>query len=337
MEIDGESYTIYRVENTLPYASGIEVYTGGEQVSNPEEIEPAISRLAAKRTLEGVNTDVSSADITSTSAAEQRFTIAAWQVAATQLDSSDIQQLEQVSNTASRINQLVSPPLSAISSVLDLFQRMKNTGAFGVTVWEVAVNAHPQLPQVEEVLSEVQSELQEWNAAAEQVTQNTEPAISSLKQAQQGQAIDYSQVSSQLETASEGLTDLESKSNEVESSLSAASEETRNAAEGLRGTRVPSGVIRPLSQLSQRLGTTASEVDSFATILAESSSRLSNVRTMAQDQKQQMMTEWQSERSELRGQWRARQSASTRVYGTLGGGSAGLLGMIFFGRRFMQA
>jgi DNA repair ATPase RecN len=335
MEIDGESYTIYRVENTLPYASGIEVYTNGEQVTDRAEIEPAISRLAARRTLAGVNTDISAAKITSSSAAEERFTIAAWQVAATELGSDDIQQLERVSDTASRIDRMVSPPLSAIDSVLGLFQRMKETGAFGVTVWEVAVNSYPQLPQVEGILSEVESELQEWNGAAERVTKNTDPAISSLKKAQQGRAVDYSQVSSQLKAASAGLTDLQSKSSEVESSLSTASEETRTAAEELRGSRVPNSVIRPLSQLSQRLGATASEVDAFATTLAESSSRLSNVRTTARDRKQRMMNEWQSERSELRGRWQARQSAPTRVYGTFGGTGAGLLGLLFFGRRFL--
>jgi DNA repair exonuclease SbcCD ATPase subunit len=336
MEIDGQSYTVYRVDNTIPYASGIEIYQNGREVTERREIAPVISRLAAKRTLNDVDTSVSPSTVTSRSAAEQQFTVVGWEVAANELNSGDIQQLRQISATAEQIDRIVSPPLSAINSVLNLFQQMRNTGAFGVTVWDLATSAYPQLPQYEEALSAVRTELSEWNSAAEQVSQNVNPAIKSLEKARQGQKIDYGKVSTQMRSAAEALERLQSKSNEVESSLSTASEESGDVAEALSDSRVPSGFVRPISQLSDRLRSAASEVDSFSETLGESESRLASVRSTAQSKQQQLMQQWQSDRATLRSQWKARQSAQPRVYGTLGGGGAGLVGILLLGRHLFQ-
>lgn len=335
MEIDGTTYTVYRVENRLPYASGIEVYRNGQEVTDQSQIQPVISRIAAKRTLRNVDTSVSPAKITSRSDAEKQFTIVAWEVAANELSSEDMRQLRQVSQRADQIDRTVSPWLSVINAVLNLFQQMRNTGVFGVTVWDIATTTHPQLPQFEDLLSAVQTELREWKSAAEQVSRNVDPAIRSLEKAQQGQNIDYNQVSNQLQKTAESIDRLQTKSNELETRLSSAREESGVIAENLRSSRVPSEFVRPISQLSNQLDNAASEVRSFSETLGESRTQLSDIRATAQNKKQQLMGQWRSERSSLRSQWKVRQSDQTRVYGTLGGGTTGLVGLLLLGRHFI--
>lgn len=303
-------------------------------VTDPAAVEPVLSRLAARRTLDGVDTSVEPSSVTSASAAEEQFTVVAWQVAATRLDGGDVQQLRELRGTADRIDRMVSPPLSAINGVLRLFERMRNTGLLGVSAWDLATSTYPSLPQYEEALRVLRTELTEWNAAAERVERNIDPAVRSLERARQGEPVDYARVSSQLRTASQGFAQLESKSDEVATGLSTSSDGAGEVASQLRESQVPGEFVRPLSQLSDRLGSAATAVDGFSSTLGESRSQLTSVRETARERRQQLVDQWRSERSSLRSQWTARQSAETRVYRTIGGGSVGLFGMALLGRRF---
>jgi hypothetical protein len=335
MDVEGSSYTVYQVNNTLPYAGGIEIYADGQRVTDPGEIEPVISRVAAQRTLGGVDTSVDPSTISSEAAAQEQFRRVAWQVAARDLSSSEIQQLREISATAERIDELVSRPLTAIDTVLTVFQTMKDTGLLGVSVWDVATSAHPSLTQLDTVLSALQTELQDWNDGAEQVSNNVRPAVQSLERAQQGEDVDYEEVSTQLQTAATGLEELNAESEEVESRLSTAGGMAGEAADVLSSSDVPGRFVQPIADLSGQLETSADEINAFRETLDESRSQLQSVDSTAESEQQAFVEEWKSERSSLRGQWKTRKSAGTRVYGTLGGGGVGTAGIALFARRWL--
>lgn len=335
MEVEGSSYTVYQVNNTLPYAGGIEIYADGERVTDPEAIEPVISQVAARRTLSDVDTSVDTAGITSESAAREQFRRVSWQVAARGLTASEIQQLRDVSATAERIDELVSRPLTVIDTTLTVFQTMKDTGLLGVTVWDVATSAHPSLTQLDTVLSALQTELEAWNDGAEQVTNNVQPAIQSLERAQEGEDVDYAEVSSQLQTAATGLEELNAESEQVESRLSTTGQMAGEAANALSSSDVPGRFVQPISDLSRQLESSADQINAFRTTLQESRSQLQSVDSTATSKQEELVSEWESERAALKSQWKTRKSAGTRVYGTLGGGGVGTAGIALFARRWL--
>lgn len=335
LDVDGSSYTVYEVDNALPYASGIEIYSNGQEVKNMNEVRPVLSRLAARRTLSDINTSISASPVTSEEAARNQFTAVAWQVSANGLSESDIQRLQSVSDTASRIDGIVSPVLSATNTQLTLFQRMRETGLFGVTAWDIATEAHPNLEQYEQGLQQLQTQLSELNEAAEGVTQNIDPVIESLRQVQQGEDVNYQRLSQQLQQASTSLDQLQSKTDQVASSLSTAHEGADEAAETLQSSRLPNRYVQPLSELSNELDGAASDVESFSSDLGTSSQDLSTMRETASERQQSLMTEWRNERSSAQEQWQTRQSAQTRVFGTLGGGTMTLAALVLLSRRFL--
>ena len=334
IDMQGSTYTVYEVDNLIPYASGVEVYADGQRVTDKAKVKPVLSQLGAKRTLSSIDTTVKATEISSTSEAQTRFTIAAWQVSANEITEDDIQKLRQISKTSDQIDEIVSPTLSAINTVLNVFQQMRNTGILGVTVWDVATEAYPQMETFENSLEQTRTELSEWNQAAEKVTSNIKPTITALEKARQGQNIDYSKVANQLQAAESALDQLQSKSDEVESSLSSTSDTAATVASTLQGTQVPNNFISPISELSQRLDSAATEVNKFSQTIEESRSELSSTRQKAQNKQQQFMDQWKSDRSQLISEWEARKSVQMRVYGTLGGIAIGALGLILFGLRF---
>jgi DNA repair exonuclease SbcCD ATPase subunit len=335
LEGSGDSYTVYKVENILPYASGVEIYSDGATVTDESVVNSVTSRVAARRTLSDIDTSVSPAAITSQEAARNEFRVAAWEISTNQLTQSDVDRLRSVSTTAADIDTVVSPPLSAINAQLDLFNRMEQTGLLGVTVWDTATKAHPSLEQYRRGLEELQTQLNELNTAAEGVVQDIDPAIDSINRAQQGEEVDYEALSEQLTTASESLTTLQSKAETVGTSLSDASQGASEAAQALQSSQVPNQFVSPLSTLSNQLGDASSNLQAFSSRLEKSSNQLSTVQEKASSTQQEFMNNWQSERSALKSQYEARQTAQQRVLGTLGGGSIALLGGLVLLRRIV--
>lgn len=337
IEMQDQSYTVYNIKNALPYASGIEVYSNGQEITDDEELSPVLSRLAAQRTLTDVDTIVSGASITSRQTAQRQLTVVAWQLSAAQLSQSEIQGLQSVTETASRIDRTVSPVLTAVNTQLELFETMRNTGILGVTVWDAATEAYPTLEQYEQSLRTLKTELAELNQAAEGVTQNLTPALNSLQKAQQGERVDYQQLSQQLQQATDSLEQLQSKTDQVASSVSSAEQGATEGAQALRSTQVPSRFVDPLEDLSGTLEQATTQLEQLSSNVETRRQQLTIVSQTARENRESLINEWRSTRSSLKSGWQARQSDETRVYGTVGGVGIGVGGLmtVLLGRRFL--
>lgn len=319
--IDGSNYTVYRIENGLPYASGYEVYAGGNRVTERARVQQVASAVAADRVLSRLSFNVSgvrAASVTGQSSAQSTFRTVGWQKAARQLTAEDIQTLRDIRGTVSEIDRLVSPPLSALNRVLSTIDRMKQVGIGPISAWDVATRVAPQLSRFESTARELQSQLQDWNSAAESVRSNLGDVITSLERMQNGEEVDYSTFSQKFANAATALGQLESESSDVRTRLEEVASTTQSIADSISSSRA-SRFAGPFQSLAGTLSSTAGRIQQFEQRIAQKRSQLQSVRNTAISTKERLLSDWQSERSSVMSGWQARQTADVRVYGTLAG------------------
>lgn len=333
--VDGDTYRVYRQQNALPYASGVEVYADGERVTDEAAAAAVLRVTAAERVFEAAGVDDPAArarGVTSREAADETFDTVAWRRTARSVDDAELQEMRSTVETARRIKQVTAAAVGLIDEILGLFDWMKETSAAGVSVWDAATSASPTLEQLEPMLRDMRSTLAEWEQAADGVTTSLPRAIDGIERARAGEDVDYDRVASDLETASDDLAQLAPLTDDLAADLDAAGDASHQIAGEVADVPVYGGDLqRNFDSFGDALDQQASEARSFTETLEGQASLLDSVRTSARQTHGDLLDRWDSERATLRDAWNARQSADARVYGTLGGGGAVGVGGIGLG------
>jgi chromosome segregation ATPase len=180
--------------------------------------------------------------------------------------------------------------------------------------------------ELEPAVRETRTELQEWKAAADQVNENVPQVIEGLNRIEQGEDVDYNQLSQRFAAAMEGMDRLETKSKDVSETLAATARLSADGSAEVEGVPVVGGELATLlRQTSTSLESTASETRSFGNTLGQQQSQLAEVQATAEAEERAMMSAWGT-----------CQSAEMKVYGTLGSSGAMLIGAVaMLGRRFV--
>lgn len=264
VSLDGETYQVYRYENLLPYASGIEVYSNGER-------------------------------ITSESDANRVLRVIAWERATEQLGPEEIDTLRSIHQSAQEIQQLVSGPISALNTILGFIDWMKETSVAGFNVWEEAKNVVPALEGFDTAARDLRAELEEWRNAAQAVNENLPPVINALERIKRGEEVDYSKLSQQFADSMSAMERLQSKSDELERRLSDMSQRSDEIATATASIPVVGGDISDaFTRLSNEISSAASRVDQYSSELSEQESNLRDVKQTAESERNTMMRQWQS-------------------------------------------
>jgi ABC-type transporter Mla subunit MlaD len=257
VRVEGQVYKVYRQENMLPYASGIEIYTNGERVTSEETARAVIQKVA-------------------------------WQRATSKMGSDDIETLRQLNQSTTTINKVITPPLEALNYILGFIDDLKEQG-----VWSVATNLSPQLSAFETSARELRNGLQGWKEAADQVNQNVPLLINDLERMKRGEDVNYDKVSSHYSATVTGLDQLQSRSANVSDRLATVSEAAGTVSSDVSGIPgVGEDFSKGLTELSATLGDASSQVDEFSSDLGQTQSKLSSVRSSAESTESEMMSAW---------------------------------------------
>ena len=257
VRVEGQVYKVYRQENMLPYASGIEIYTNGERVTSEETARAVIQKVA-------------------------------WQRATSEMGSDDIETLRQLNQSTTTINKVITPPLEALNYILGFIDDLKEQG-----VWSVATNLSPQLSAFETSARELRNGLQGWKEAADQVNQNVPLLINDLERMKRGEDVNYDKVSSHYSATVTGLDQLQSRSANVSDRLATVSEAAGTVSSEVSGIPgVGEDFSKGLTELSATLGDASSQVDEFSSDLGQTQSKLSSVRSSAESTESEMMSAW---------------------------------------------
>lgn len=297
--VDGTPYVVYRYDNMLPYASGVEVWGPDGRVE-------------------------------STATAEAVVQVLAWESSVSQLSAEDIETLRTIQTASQEIESTVTPPLQALNRILELRSELQNVdvGFTTINVWDPLVDQYPQVRAFMDTAEELRNRLQDWKSASQQTNENLETVIRSLERMENGEDVDYAKLGSQFAAAMQGLDELSTESETLASELSSGADTSRQIANDVSGltvsgVQVGDQIARPFESTASTLSQSASEIESFSQTLEDERSELGTVKQEAEHSQEQYMSEYDT-----------RQDATTRVYGTIGGAAVLVvlvLGLLFRG------
>lgn len=276
IRLDGTTYEIYRYDSVVPYASGYEFFANGERIDDAEDAE-RIGRAYAWKT--ALNEE---------------------------MDDEDVANLRDVGTTADRAGAVISTPLSAVETALGAVDEAKQTERLGVSLWDVAVSAVPQLSGIESALRTTRDELRRWDERVGEIGEDVTRVADEAESVRAGGEAEYDELPALFEDASEGLNEAEEISRGLGNDLSEAGVLAGGIADELGGVdRVGEDLASPFRSLSSALDETASRVEGFADSAEEGRAAVEATHERAT-----------AEESRLTTGWNRRQSAVFRVYGT---------------------
>lgn len=274
--LDGTTYEVYRYDNVVPYASGYEFFAEGDRVGDTEEAQRVARAYAWSRALEG------------------------------EIGEQELREMRDVGRTAERAGTVISAPLGAIETALTAVDEAKERETLGVSVWEVAVSALPELENIESVLRVTQDELRRWDERVGSAGEDVNDVADAAESVREGGEANYDELPALFENASDGLSEAEEISDAIASDLSDVSDTTGGIADDLGDVRrVGDELASPFRSLSSSLGGSATSVEEFS----ESAAEVREVIEMTRDRAT-------SRESDLVTGWNRRENAALLVYGT---------------------
>ena len=276
VRLDGKTYEVYRYESALPYASGYEFFADGDRIEDSEQAERVARAYAWKNALNE------------------------------EMDGRDVETLRDVGETADRAGDVISAPLSAVEVALGAVDDAKDTERFGVSVWDLAVTAAPQIEGIDSALRTTRDELRRWDERVGEIGEDVTRAADEAESARTGEEADYDELPGLFEDTSEGLSEAEEISRGLSGDLSDAAVLAGGIADEVEGVeRVGDDLASPFRRLS-------SSLEEVATTVEEFSDSAQQGRTVVEATHERAT----SEESRLTSGWKRRQTAALRVYGT---------------------
>jgi len=285
VSVGGERYTIYRYENTFPYATGIEIFQGNERVTSQQTAEEVLQAHGWKDAVRG-------------------------------LDTSDINDLRSIGGSAQEIESTVSGPLSTVNTVLGEIENLEQTTVPGSgflgeeqSAWDAATSVSPTLQGFDSTLRTLQSELEEWEQNANRVNENVPQLVGRIEGIRGGEDPDYSSVRDDFSETMEALDSLESQTSSLENRVSTVGSASSTIASEVSDVPVVGEeTSSTFDSLASDLNSMERGLDQLSSSLNDQESNLQRVSDNAESTQQSLLSSWET-----------RQSSSNKVLITLMG------------------
>jgi hypothetical protein len=294
IDVNNSIRYLVQYSNLLPFASGIEVYSdSGLRISGESNVRPIFKTLA-------------------------------WKNAARQISASDVNTLQEILQVSTQINQTVAPLRSATSSIVERINDLKgasvNVPIIGrKSVWDAAVAAYPQLSSLQSAVESLNSDLNDWDKAAQSASKDLPSVISGLQSVQANGQVPP-ELTSVIERSMSSFTTMESLTSKVSKKLSDVGSILSSAQSSLNKAASTPYVGGYIGSFADYVGDLKRKVDSVKTSAQSFSSKLST-----QSSKLKTVVDSASENeNNLYSSWASRQGASAKVNGVV----FGLLGLL---------
>lgn len=227
----------------------------------------------------------------------------AWETAVNEeMDGEDIERLREVGKTAGQAHEVVKVPLEATNVTL----RVLGGEGTSSSAWGTAVSVLPALNTTETAVRGARDELLRWNDRVGNASDDVVGFAEMSNELQEGNTTRHDKAGRLAADAGTGLSDAAEASSTVAETLRGATNRTASVARRVENaTVVGERFGPPLRRLETSLRNATATVEGFASSASEARDTVGRVRDRALE-----------EEASLSEGWRARRSASVRLYGT---------------------
>lgn len=218
--------------------------------------------------------------------AERVFSAVGWYTAASNLDGGQSRQIETFLERSGEIERTLRDIEDTLGRLDALVGEMKNTEipVTGTSVWEAATTLSPSLQGFDVAVSESLGEVRTWLGLLGDVTDSVERVQNAVRSVRNGQVSQASGLDRAIQGAVENSKELESRSTEMQRTLSNYAQVTGQVA-------TTAGQLGPLAEkvgrvygdASEQLDRAASELRAFNEQLRGAQSTLSTLRSNAEE------------------------------------------------------
>lgn len=262
--MNGVTYELYRQENALWYADGVELYTEEKEVTSRSEANAVLQAFAWQDELSDVNEDT-------------------------------LEMMQETVDTAQLIQDRTGPIVDALQEMVNLFNWMKDTSAVGISVWDAATTASPTLETLEGLVLELRDRIGEWEQTASGITSSLPDLISDIQRARNGDEINYEALRERSLAGSDALLDLEPLTRDLADDFFNTEDASNEVAENM--TEVPiygndlSNSFRNFGSYFRNL---ANEISQFADAIAGQASQIETLVTNSDNTHDRLLNQWEN-------------------------------------------
>lgn len=280
--VNGQQYVIYRYDNLLPYADGIEVFSGGTRITSEETVDEVFTAYA--------------------------------RVEGTTFDQGTVETLDAVVRHARTVNRTTSATLSALNETLRYARSLKNTTVNDTTAWERAVEVSPAFEELFEEgvtgpadVVDFRTRLMTVRATARQLEAQATTAKTLLERQRNGREVNRSRLFRAYLGTLRTLAEIDEQLTDVNGELPQLAESSRTAAsEASSIPTVGSTVQDRLTALATRL---EGAREKLSATTADLRSAHSGLPTVSGNERVH---------DRLLDQWHARRGSGAEIYVTIG-------------------
>lgn len=161
--IDGQAYDVYRIENVVWYASGIEIYADGERVTAESTARRVLERLAQRRAIDN-------------------------------LQPADLDRLRAAKRNVSRAHEAVATGEAELEATLAHLERLRSERLNGTTAYNASVEAAPAIEEINESGPELRADLEAFRTDADAFVENATTLVRLVERRANGTSVDPQRV-----------------------------------------------------------------------------------------------------------------------------------------------
>lgn len=263
VRVESTTYRVYRYENRLSYAGGVEIHADGR-----------VTDRARAREVAGA---------------------LAWRRAARGLDREDVRQLRSIRDRLRRVNRTLAPAARGIDAVFVVRERLRDVQVRGVDVWTVASTASVVLPVLMTTLERLRADIRSVRRVSGDTADEIDATLAAVERLRAGETVDYDRLNRTVANASEGLATVERRAANLSAGLSDAAGMAESAVNQTRS--VPAAgepLSRALSPAARDLRTAAEDLDRFADRVRRQRDRLRTFRRTARAEERATLRSWRA-------------------------------------------
>lgn len=157
--VDGQTYDVYRIENVVWYASGIDIYADGERVRSESTARQVLTKLARRRATE-------------------------------ELGPEELRTLRSAKRNVSNVAPAVSTAARYIDDTLTHLEDLKTRQTDGTTAYDRSVEAAPGIEGFNQTARGLPSGLRSFNNDSSAFVENATTLINLIQQRENGTSVD---------------------------------------------------------------------------------------------------------------------------------------------------
>lgn len=261
--VEGTTYHVYRYDNALSYADGVEMYADG-RVTDPARAEDAAAAMA-------------------------------WRAEARDLTDRDLSRMRDVRDRLGRVNRTLAPAARALDAVFAVRERLRGVQVRGVDAWTVASTASLALPPLMTALERLRAEIRAVRRLSAETATALDRSVAGIERLRAGESVDYDRLNRSTANATRGLSEVNRRASNLSARLDSAAGLADDAANQTRSVpRVGDRLAGTLTPVVDGLRTAAADVETFAARAERERDRLRAFRTDARSRERATVRSWRA-------------------------------------------